>query len=67
MRFLLEGYNISLPFVVTQLEIWKHVPWKNFHNGGLFLPIIHQKMHVLKSLKPMHGDPRIPITTFIFG
>jgi hypothetical protein len=32
MRFLLEGYIIS-----NTLEIWEHVPWKNFHNGGIVL------------------------------
>jgi hypothetical protein len=66
-RFLLEGYNIGLPFVVTHWRFGSMFLGRTFIMVVLFLPIIHQKLHVLKSLKPMHGGPRIPITTFILG
>jgi hypothetical protein len=47
MRFLLEGYNISVLFVVTHWR-FRSMPWKNFHNGCIFLPIIQQKTCTFK-------------------
>jgi hypothetical protein len=67
VRFLLEGYIISLAFVVTHWRFGSMCLGRTFIMVELFLPITHQKMYVLKSLKPMHGGPRIPITTFILG